>query len=424
MFTRSDYTDRAVAVWMNHGGGNFVDETSERINYVTQTGGWIKYINFADFNGDGALDFITEPAGGSSEVLINNGDGFFFRPTDAVQTFTGSSFEVGDFTGDGRPDVAAWGGSNLLLFALQDGPTYPFIGDAGDNSIYGDARGNSLDGGGGADTLRAGSGNDLLNGGNGADSLFGGTGADKFVFDAVALSDAQSAVIDRVRDYDRGGGAYDPAEGDQIDLSALLATAYNHGSDQPVSSLVRAIEAASRTFADLEIDPDGTANGVHWTRIARIDGAKIGDPVNIILNSTLAGGSTIKVGAGTVAIRDFNGDGHSDLLWQNDNGQAAIWLMDGATPLAQSASRRQSRPTWHAKGAGDFNGDGKTDILWQNDNGQAAIWLMNGTNVDRRSGSRPQSGPELARHGRRRFQRRRQDRHPLAERQWSGRRSG
>ncbi len=32
-----------------------------------------------------------------------------------------------------------------------------------------------------------------------------------------------------------------------------------------------------------------------------------------------------------------------------------------------------------AKTATDFNGDGKSDILWQNDDGTAAVWLMNGT---------------------------------------------
>ena len=35
--------------------------------------------------------------------------------------------------------------------------------------------------------------------------------------------------------------------------------------------------------------------------------------------------------------------------------------------------------SWHAIGANDFNGDGHSDILWQNTNGQAAIWEMNGT---------------------------------------------
>ena len=67
--------------------------------------------------------------------------------------------------------------------------------------------------------------------------------------------------------------------------------------------------------------------------------------------------------------------------------------------------------------AGDFNGDGKSDILWQNDNGTPAIWLMDGTNFDRRGRGLAQSGAELACQGCRRLQRRRQVRHPLAERQ-------
>jgi len=30
--------------------------------------------------------------------------------------------------------------------------------------------------------------------------------------------------------------------------------------------------------------------------------------------------------------------------------------------------------------AADFNGDGKSDILWQNDSGLPSIWTMDGTN--------------------------------------------
>ena len=39
------------------------------------------------------------------------------------------------------------------------------------------------------------------------------------------------------------------------------------------------------------------------------------------------------------------------------------------------------RSTWHVKGSGDFDGDGKADIIWQGDNGTAAMWLMDGTNA-------------------------------------------
>jgi FG-GAP repeat len=34
---------------------------------------------------------------------------------------------------------------------------------------------------------------------------------------------------------------------------------------------------------------------------------------------------------------------------------------------------------WVVVGTGDFNGDGKSDILWRNSNGDLGIWLMNGT---------------------------------------------
>ena len=36
---------------------------------------------------------------------------------------------------------------------------------------------------------------------------------------------------------------------------------------------------------------------------------------------------------------DFNGDGKSDILWRNTNGEMAIWLMNGAQVLAHPDSR-------------------------------------------------------------------------------------
>ena len=108
-------------------------------------------------------------------------------------------------------------------------------------------------------------------------------------------------------------------------------------------------------------------------------------------------------------VGDFDGDGKSDIIWQHDNGTAAMWLMDGTTPRSSARSARSTRvPSWHIKGTGDFNGDGKSDILWQHDNGTAAMWLMDGTDATFvGAAGRPTRG-QLAHQGHRRLQRRRQ----------------
>jgi hypothetical protein len=78
---------------------------------------------------------------------------------------------------------------------------------------------------------------------------------------------------------------------------------------------------------------------------------------------------------------DFNGDGQCDLLWQNDNGSAAIWTLNGTAVTGGALAGPNPGPAWHVIASTDFNGDGKADILWQNTNGSIAIWTMNGTAV-------------------------------------------
>jgi YVTN family beta-propeller protein len=77
---------------------------------------------------------------------------------------------------------------------------------------------------------------------------------------------------------------------------------------------------------------------------------------------------------------DFNGDGRSDLIWQNaTSGQRTVWFMNGTTKVGET--HLQTIPTqWQIVGTGEFNGDGKLDIIWQNTStGQRTIWFMNGT---------------------------------------------
>ena len=100
----------------------------------------------------------------------------------------------------------------------------------------------------------------------------------------------------------------------------------------------------------------------------------------------LIGGGTVSSNPGpswkAVGTGDFNADGAADILFQNANGQAAIWEMNGTNIIGGGAVSPNPGPGWTAVGTGDFNGDGRSDILWQNaSSGQTAIWEMNGTSI-------------------------------------------
>jgi hypothetical protein len=85
-------------------------------------------------------------------------------------------------------------------------------------------------------------------------------------------------------------------------------------------------------------------------------------------------------------VGDFDHDGKSDLLWRNSNGALAIWQMNG-TAITVSGNITSGGvavapdASWHVVEIGDFNGDGHSDILWRNDNGSMVEWLMNGTAI-------------------------------------------
>jgi autotransporter-associated beta strand protein len=84
-----------------------------------------------------------------------------------------------------------------------------------------------------------------------------------------------------------------------------------------------------------------------------------------------------------VGSGDFNGDGYSDILFQNTvSGQVFEWEMNGFSVIGSGAVGNNTSPSWQVVGIGDFNGDGKSDILLQNvTTGQVDEWEMNGTSV-------------------------------------------
>jgi hypothetical protein len=127
-------------------------------------------------------------------------------------------------------------------------------------------------------TIKGTQGNDVFTTGLGADVLTGGAGADTFVLGAGALVTALTGAPDMIADYDQGGGHYNAAEGDQINLSSLLAPLLAKGD--PLGSLVRVVAEPGGTFASLQIDPTGVPG--HWIDLAHLDGIAVGETLAVI----------------------------------------------------------------------------------------------------------------------------------------------
>jgi hypothetical protein len=99
-----------------------------------------------------------------------------------------------------------------------------------------------------------------------------------------------------------------------------------------------------------------------------------------ILNPNAAGVGNVATNWSVVGVGDFNGDGYADILWKNNNnGNLAIYLMNGAT--ITSSATFANPGAYSVVGIGDFNGDGKSDILLRDGSGDIAIWQMNGTTI-------------------------------------------
>jgi hypothetical protein len=86
---------------------------------------------------------------------------------------------------------------------------------------------------------------------------------------------------------------------------------------------------------------------------------------------------------------DFNRDGHTDILWRYYGegayqGLNVIWFMDGTKFVSETVFSQVTDASWEIAGAADFNNDGNTDILWRYYGsgayqGMVDIWYMNGT---------------------------------------------
>jgi hypothetical protein len=111
-----------ITTLLGNGYGSFSTVFTTVAGWLSMGGGPL-----VDLNGDGKADLVTAGAtsgGGGIGILFSNGDGTFQQPVLYPVNDGLGTVLVGDFNGDGIPDVIAAGGKGLWLFTGQGGGTF------------------------------------------------------------------------------------------------------------------------------------------------------------------------------------------------------------------------------------------------------------------------------------------------------------
>lgn len=259
------------------------------------------------------------------------------------------------------------------------------IGGSGADTIIGNEANNRLDGGAGNDTLYGEAGDDTLRGGAGDDVLDGGSGSN--VVDGGDGND-QLLLPGSVTDY-------------RSSFSGGLVTITGNGITDIVSGVETIVvrgASSSSTYAIADFTARSSrAPIVHNGGLSDFNGDGHSDLLwrnaNGAVSTWWIGGpqgdnqvrmSTYNNSIGTdwriVETMDFNGDGRADILWRHAGGDFSIWDATSAGSFdIGSYYQGAIRNDWRIAGVGDFNGDGRDDILWQHQSGSLSIWQSTGT---------------------------------------------
>ncbi|KJU85619.1 NHL repeat containing protein [Candidatus Magnetobacterium bavaricum] len=138
-----------------------------------------------------------------------------------------------------------------------------------------------------------------------------------------------------------------------------------------------------RTIKTADLNGDGKSDVV-WQNIKNGDvAAWLMDGLNITGGNYVDKGKGIPKDWQMIAKGDLNGDGNSDIVWQNSTtGDVAAWLMNGFTITSGDYLAKGIPSDWQMIAIGDLNGDGKSDLVWQNSTtSDVAAWLMNGFTI-------------------------------------------
>jgi sugar lactone lactonase YvrE len=340
-----------------------------------------------DFNGDGIPDmavvtfsYSNADQVGSVAVLLGNGDGSFTQLTSTPLSDNPVSIAVGDFNGDGVQDLAIsnlgqWNNGNAgyvtILLGKGDGTfkvqaTRPATGYTSDALAVGDFNGD------GVPDLA------VVNEGSNANSykssvtILLGKGDGTFTATSPSPSVGSSPTAIVVGDFN-GDSKADLAVADQGGLTILLGK----GDGTFTTGAAPSAPVFSNYILAADFNGDGKTD--------LVCGGASSIPLIILLGKgdgtfTLAPSQPQGVVPNFVSIGDFNGDGIPDLAAAGYGAQGTgvtILLGKGDGTFASAGFTTSYYPSSIA--TGDFDGDGDADVVAVNGDNSSVTTLLTRT---------------------------------------------
>ena len=115
-----------VDVWLSNGDGSFTEGQSYQVSQASLQGGIL-----TDLDGDGKLDLLAvdTQTPGLVRTLLGNGDGTFQAATSVtLASQAPANLRFADFNGDGKVDFAGTGGNGQVNIYLQAGGNFVLTG--------------------------------------------------------------------------------------------------------------------------------------------------------------------------------------------------------------------------------------------------------------------------------------------------------
>jgi hypothetical protein len=370
--------DIAVAIGSSGGSmllGNGNGSFRPAVSFAAGAG--LYSLAVGDFKGDGKLDLVaTDRFNNGVHVLLGNGDGTFQNPLNDAVGFA-QSVAVGDFNGDGKQDLAVTHGAFgsyhngvSVLLGNGDGSFGAAIDYAGGLDFVGVVVGD-FNGDGRPDLVVADFGDYYLSPGGVSVFLANGDGTFHSPINYAAGANPTTLIE---ADFN-GNGKPDVAV---VDYGGTFGSP---GIEVLLGNGKGGFQAFSSYLAGPSPDALVADN---FNRDAKPDLAVVDSyngKVTILLNQgpgTFLTPTTIVAGPDPAAVvaGDFNGDGKQDLAVGDSLGEVAVHLGNGDGSFQAAICSGAGGAS--ALAVGDFNRDGKLDIVTANGPGTGAVFVVLG----------------------------------------------